>query len=217
MGSEARKVWSDPDQAVAQIRKRIADGAERMTIYNDVVTNPQAYGALRGSSRLLDRFGAAGAERKQALESVKSVAMEAANLQSWVSNGREKGAKEEAEHRRRMAKEVPGLSEQTAAVLKQIRETKDSDARDQIVIGLSHDVRQEIAQLDKALSARFGNYRDASDEAMSRRLSAEQAGQLKAARAQMNAAVKVIRAEHVIEYNQRKMARGVSRGPVVGQ
>ncbi|WP_322995410.1 hypothetical protein, partial [Castellaniella sp.] len=91
------------------------------------------------------------------------------------------------------------------------------DARDQIVIGLSHDVRQEIAHLDKALSARFGNYRDASDEAMSRRLSAEQAGQLKAARSQMNAAVKVIRAEHVIEYNRNKIARGVSRGPVIGQ
>ncbi|MCH4543358.1 Ti-type conjugative transfer relaxase TraA [Ochrobactrum sp. A-1] len=86
LAKTASHLWREPASAVdtieALIRKGIAGGRIAAAIGND----PAAYGALRGSSRLRDRFLAGGRERKTALEAVPDVQASVRSLGSgWAS------------------------------------------------------------------------------------------------------------------------------------
>ncbi|MGE4409595.1 MAG: Ti-type conjugative transfer relaxase TraA [Sphingobium sp.] len=207
----AHKVWTDPDRAVTQIRSRIQAGATASTLQEELTRSPQAFAPLRGSSRMIDRFTTAGAERKQALEAVKSTIIEARELHSGLANYREIETKAEAEHRRRMAIEVPGFSKEAAQALEKVRAAKGYEPRRQAVEAIPATVRDEIAQVDKALRARFGNYDTAQVEDLQRRVSPDQKQKLEVARTAMSGTHSVVRMTKTIQ-NDAQRNKTIGRG-----
>jgi Ti-type conjugative transfer relaxase TraA len=211
LAAEARKVWIDPARAVATIRARIEAGTGAQ-LRHEISQAPEAFGELRGSGRMLDRFSAAGAERKAALDAVAHVGAVAFAVQSNLANYRAQEVKAETENRSRMAIEVPGFTPAAQSAIEQVRGATDSKARQQVVAGMSLEVRAEIAQVDKALRARFGNYTGAKDHELAHRLPTEQQGRLAASRAAMSATNATITAGHNLQHEQERLQRGQTRG-----
>lgn len=211
LAAEARKVWTDPTRAVATIRARIEAGTGAQ-LRQEISQTPEAFGELRGSGRMLDRFSAAGAERKAALDAVAHVGAVAFALQSNLANYRAQEVKAETENRSRMAIEVPGFTPAAQSAIEQVRGATDSKARQQVVAGMSLEVRAEIAQVDKALRARFGNYTGAKDHELAHRVPTEQQGRLAASRAAMSATNATITAGHNLQHEQERLQRGQTRG-----
>ncbi|MFG1404232.1 Ti-type conjugative transfer relaxase TraA [Xanthobacter sediminis] len=213
LAAEAGKVWSEPERAVAAIRGRIEAGKTTpAALREDITGAPETFGTLRGSGRLLDRFGAAGAERKKALDAVSFTATVAGTLLDDVANYRTVESAAEVEHRKRMAIEVPGLSESASHALQALKATKDYGERQQIVSRMPLAVRTEIAQADQALRARFGTYENASVEALHQRVPEDQRARLDAVRADMSAAHAVVRIENTMKHEQERLQRRHSRG-----
>ncbi|MFG1298005.1 BID domain-containing protein [Xanthobacter sp. V13C-7B] len=213
LAAEAGKVWSEPERAVAAIRTRIEGGTTTpAALREDITRDPETFGTLRGSGRLLDRFGAAGAERKRALDAAAFTAIVAGTLLDDVVNYRTVESTAEREHRKRMAIEVPGLSESAAQALTALKATKEHGARQQLVSRMPLAVRTEIAQTDQALRARFGTYENATLEALHQRVPEDQRARLDAARADMLAAHAVMRIGSTMKHEQERLQRQHSRG-----
>ena len=211
LSAEARRVWVDPARAVAAIRARVEAGTgERLR--SEITQGPEAFGELRGSGRMLDRFSAAGAERKAALDAVAQVSAVAFALQSNLTNYRAQEIKAETENRSRMAIEVPGFTPATQGAIDQVWAATDTPARQKAVAGMSLEVRAEIAQVDKALRARFGNYAGAKDHELVHRLPAEQRDRLAATRPVMTATSATVTAGHNLQHEQERLQRGQARG-----
>ncbi|TCK19619.1 plasmid mobilization system relaxase [Ancylobacter aquaticus] len=211
LAAEARKVWTDPARAVATIRARVEAGTGAQ-LRQEISQTPEAFGELRGSGRMLDRFSAAGAERKAALEAVAHVGAVAFAVQSNLANYRAQEVKAETENRSRMAIEVPGFTPAAQSAIEQVRGATDSKARQQVVAGMSLEVRAEIAQVDKALRARFGNYTGARDHELAHRIPTEQQGRLAATRPMMVATGAAVTAGHNLQHEQERLQRGQTRG-----
>lgn len=211
LAAEARKVWTDPARAVATIRARIEAGTGAQ-LRQEISQIPETFGELRGSGRMLDRFSAAGAERKAALDAVAHVGAVAFALQSNLANYRAQEVKAETENRSRMAIEVPGFTPAAQSAIEQVRGATDSKARQQVVAGMSLEVRAEIAQVDKALRGRFGNYAGAKDHELVHRIPAEQRDRLAATRPVMTATSATITAGHNLQHEQERLQRGQTRG-----
>ncbi len=211
LAAEARKVWADPARAVATIRARIEAGTGSR-LRDEITQAPEAFGELRGSARMLDRFSAAGAERKAALDALAHVGAVAFALQSNLANYRAQEVKAETENRSRMAIEVPGFTPAAQSAIEQVRGATNSKARQQVVAGMSLEVRAEIAQVDKALRARFGNYTGANDHELAHRIPTEQRGRLTASRPAMSATNATITAGHNLQHEQERLQRGQTRG-----
>ncbi|MGH0348415.1 BID domain-containing protein, partial [Sinorhizobium meliloti] len=63
----ATRVWRDPEDAIGKIEDLIVKGFAGERIAAAVTNDPAAYGALRGSDRIMDKLLAVGRERKGAL------------------------------------------------------------------------------------------------------------------------------------------------------
>ncbi|MGH0332680.1 BID domain-containing protein, partial [Sinorhizobium meliloti] len=70
----ATRVWRDPADAIGKIEDLIVKGFAAERIAAAVTNDPAAYGALRGSDRIMDKLLAAGRERKGALQAVPEAA-----------------------------------------------------------------------------------------------------------------------------------------------
>ena len=211
LAAEARRVWVDPARAVATIRARVEAGTAE-PLRAEIHQSPEAFGELRGSGRMLDRFSAAGAERKTALDAVAQVSAVAFALQSNLTNYRAQEIKAETENRSRMAIEVPGFTPAAQGAIDQVRAATDATTRQKVVAGMSLEVRAEIAQVDKALRARFGNYAGAKDHELVHRIPAEQRDRLAATRPVMTATSATITAGHNLQHEQERLQRGQVRG-----
>ncbi|MEJ5023670.1 Ti-type conjugative transfer relaxase TraA [Brucella anthropi] len=158
LAKTASHLWREPAGAVdtieALIRKGIAGGRIAAAIAND----PAAYGALRGSSRLRDRFLAGGRERKTALEAVPDVQASVRSLGSGWASALKAATTAIAAERQQMATAIPGLSEEAGEELRRITTAmQKKNARPDILAGsLEPHVRREFTSVSRALDLRFG-------------------------------------------------------------
>jgi len=158
LANVARTIWRDPDGAVAKIEELIIKGFGPERIAAAVSNDAAAYGALRGSDRLIDRMLASGRERKDALQAVPEAAIRLRSLRSSYVNLLDAERQVITAERRRMAIAIPGLSNAAEAALEQRMEAARKNGRKLNISAAPLDVniRREFAAVSKALDERFG-------------------------------------------------------------
>ncbi|MBY5370854.1 Ti-type conjugative transfer relaxase TraA [Rhizobium leguminosarum] len=158
LAAVASTIWRDPADAVGKIEDLLAKGFAGERIAAAVINDPAAYGALRGSDRLMDRMLAAGRERKVAVQAVPEAAARLRALGSAYVNVLDAERQAVAEERRRMAVAIPGLSKAAEEVLMRLTAEARNNGRKRnaSAVSLDPDIHREFAAVSRALDERFG-------------------------------------------------------------
>ncbi|TBF34108.1 Ti-type conjugative transfer relaxase TraA [Rhizobium leguminosarum] len=154
----ASTIWRDPAGAVGKIEDLLSKGFAADRIAAAVTNDPAAYGALRGSDRLVDRMLATGRERKEAVQAVPEAAARLRALGSAYVNVLDAERQAIAEERRRMAVAIPGLSKAAEDVLMRLTTGAKNNGRklSALPTSLDPDIRREFDAVSRALDERFG-------------------------------------------------------------
>jgi Ti-type conjugative transfer relaxase TraA len=154
----ARRIWRDPAGAVDRIEALIVKGFAAERIAAAVANDSAAYGALRGSERLMDRMLASGRERKEALQAVSEASVRLGSLGAAYVSAFDAERQAIAEERRRMAVAIPGLSQAAEDALRRLAaEMKTKSSKLEVAAGsLDPAIGQEFAAVSRALDERFG-------------------------------------------------------------
>ncbi len=158
LAAVASAIWRDPVGAVGKIEDLLQKGFAGERIAAAVTNDPAAYGALRGSDRLMDRMLAVGRERKEAVQAVPEAAARLRSLGSAYVNVLDAERQAIAEERRRMAVAIPALSTAAEDVLMRLTaEAKNNDRKlTASAAPLDPSIRREFAAVSRALDERFG-------------------------------------------------------------
>ncbi|XKM38612.1 Ti-type conjugative transfer relaxase TraA (plasmid) [Rhizobium ruizarguesonis] len=158
LAAVASTIWRDPARAVGKIEDLLAKGFAGERIAAAVANDPAAYGALRGSDRLMDRMLASGRERKEATQAVPEAGARLRALGSAYVNGLDTERQAIAEERRRMAVAIPGLSKAAEEALTRLTAEARNNGRkrNSPAVSLDPTIRQEFAAVSAALDERFG-------------------------------------------------------------
>ncbi|TCU32575.1 Ti-type conjugative transfer relaxase TraA [Rhizobium azibense] len=158
LAEAAVNIWRDPASVVATIEGLVTRGIVADRIAAAVASDPRAYGALRGSDRLIDRLLASGQERRDALQALPEVGSRLTALASAYSSAFGAALRTLAEERRRMGIAIPGLSRgaRNDLVRLTLAAKKNPGALAGMIGALDPKVRDEFAATSKALDARFG-------------------------------------------------------------
>ncbi|WP_085027783.1 Ti-type conjugative transfer relaxase TraA [Ensifer aridi] len=158
LAETAKRIWRDPAGAVDKIEELIVKGYAAERIAAVVINDPAAYGALRGSDRLLDRMLATGRERKDALQIVPEAAVHLRSLGAAYVSAFDTERQAVTEERRRMSVAIPGLSQAAEDALRRLAsQMKKKRSKLDVVAGLLDPaVGREFADVSRALDERFG-------------------------------------------------------------
>jgi Ti-type conjugative transfer relaxase TraA len=158
LAETATRIWRDPAGAIGKIEELVAKNFAGERIAAAVSNDPAAYGALRGSDRVMDKLLAVGRERKEALQAVPEAAGRVRSLGASYVSAFDAETQAIAEERRRMAVAIPGLSQPADEALRQLTaEMKKNDTKLAVAAGaLDPRVAQEFAAVSRALDERFG-------------------------------------------------------------
>ncbi|WP_432431472.1 BID domain-containing protein [Rhizobium leguminosarum] len=167
LAAVASTIWRDPAGAVDKIEELLVNGIAAERIAAAVANDPAAYGALRGSDRLMDRMLAAGRERKEALQAVSDAAARLRALGSACVNVLDAERQAIAEERRRMAVAIPGLSKAAEGALMRLTAGAKNNGRklNASAASLDPSIRREFVAVSRALDERFGRSAILRDEA----------------------------------------------------
>ena len=154
----AARIWRDPAGAVDTIEALVAKGVAGERIAAAVANDPAAYGALRGSARIVDRLLATGRERKEALQAVPEAESRVRSLGASYSTALSAETRAITAERERMATAIPGLSPAAEGALRALAAAMKKKGADLKVAAGSIDgsIWQEFAQVSRALDLRFG-------------------------------------------------------------
>lgn len=158
LAQTASSIWRDPAGAASTIEGLILKGISGERIAAAVANHPEAYGALRGSERIIDRLLAGGRERKNAVKAVMEVESRIRSLAASYVTALDSELKVIVEERRRMAIAIPGMSPAAEDALRELTagiKTKDTKLD---IAASSLDARtwQEFTRVSRALDLRFG-------------------------------------------------------------
>nr|WP_153435630.1 Ti-type conjugative transfer relaxase TraA [Sinorhizobium saheli] len=158
LAETAARIWRDPAGAVDRIEDLIVKGFAAERIAAAVVNDPAAYGALRGSERLMDPMLASGRERKQALQAVAQASVRLRSLGAAYVSAFDAEHQAITDERRRMAVAIPGLSQAAEDALRQltVQMRKKGSKLDVAAGSLDPAIAQEFAAVSRALDERFG-------------------------------------------------------------
>ncbi|MBY5441613.1 BID domain-containing protein, partial [Rhizobium leguminosarum] len=158
LAAVASTIWRDPARAVGKIEDLLAKGFAGERIAAAVANDPAAYGALRGSDRLMDRMLAAGRERKEATQAVPEAGARLRALGSAYVNVLDTERQAIVEERRRMAVAIPGLSKAAEEALMRLAAEAKNNGRKLRAHAASPDpdIRREFAAVSRSLDERFG-------------------------------------------------------------
>ncbi|MBY3094769.1 Ti-type conjugative transfer relaxase TraA [Rhizobium laguerreae] len=158
LAAVASTIWRDPAGAVGKLEELLQKGFAADRIAAAVTNDPAAYGALRGSDRLMDRMLATGRERKEAVQAVPEAAARLRALGSTYVNVLDIERQAIAEERRRMTVAIPGLSKPAEEALMRLTAEAKNNGRERNTSAVSLDpaIRQEFAAVSRALDERFG-------------------------------------------------------------
>ncbi|GAA3102051.1 Ti-type conjugative transfer relaxase TraA [Rhizobium viscosum] len=220
----AKRIWRDPAGTVGKIEDLVVKGFAGERIATAVGNDAAAYGALRGSDRIVDRLLAVGRERKEALQALPEAADRVRSLGASYVSALESEMRAITEERRRMAVAVPGLSQAAEEALRRLaanmrKQAKEKSAKvDGAGRSLEPNIRQEFAAVSRALDERFGHNAILRGEAdVVNRVSPAQRRAFEAMRERLQALQQTVRTqsgqEVILEPQRRAIdrARGVSR------
>ncbi|AGS20590.1 conjugal transfer relaxase TraA-like protein [Rhizobium etli bv. mimosae str. Mim1] len=158
LADAARTIWRDPAGAVGKIEELLAKGFAADRIAAALTSDPAAYGALRGSGRLMDGMLASGRERKEAVQAVPEAATRLRSLGTAYANLFDAERQGIIDERRRMAVAIPGLSKVAEeALMRLTAEARKNDRKRGIATApLDANIRREFADVSRALDQRFG-------------------------------------------------------------
>ncbi len=158
LADTATRIWRDPGGAIGMIEDLIVKDFAGDRIAAAVTNDPAAYGALRGSGRLMDRMLASGRERKEALAAVPEAAAHLRSLGASWTTAVAVERQAVTEERRRMEVAIPGLSDAAENALRKLAAgMKKKGSRLDVAIGsFDPGVRREFATVSRALDERFG-------------------------------------------------------------
>lgn len=213
----AERIWRDPAGAVGKIEELILKGFAGERIAMAVANDPAAYGALRGSGRVMDKLLAAGRERKEALQAIAEVASRVRSLgMSWVG-ALDTQVRAVSEERRCMSIAIPGLSQAAEDALRNLSAAmKEKNGRLDVAAGaLDAAISNEFATASRALDDRFGrNAILRGERDVINRVSPAQRRAFEATREQLKVLQQVVRMQAsqniVAERQQRVLERARS-------
>ncbi|MFS8050438.1 Ti-type conjugative transfer relaxase TraA [Rhizobium sp. BR 314] len=220
LGATGSVIWRDPASAVAMIEDLVRNQIDSERIARAVVTEPTAYGPLRGSGRTMDRLLAGGRERRKALQAVNAVSADIHALGRYYLRAFKNEKSAVMIERERMAIPIPALTRIAETELRHIASETEKNPRElaRLVRFLSPDVRHEFSLVSKALDARFGPGVILRNEAdVANMVSKSQQSVFKAIFGQLRTiqrAVAIDRAEEIIAERQHQTinsARGIDR------
>ncbi|PJR92440.1 Ti-type conjugative transfer relaxase TraA [Ochrobactrum sp. 695/2009] len=220
LGDVAQRIWQDPSATLATIEDLVTNGIDPDRIARAVANQPSAYGALRGTDRIMDRLLASGKERKEAEQGLETAVARVRSMgQAWRSAFDAEKAAVEAD-RNRMNVPVPGLSRSAEAELVRLSAAVEKSPKDITLLIRSIDaaVKAEFAAVSKALDARFGPSAIArGDQAVTNRVPSAQRKIFEALQPRLKIlqqAVLADRAQDIISERQMRslgQARGMNR------
>lgn len=154
----AKRVWRDPAGGLEKIEALLVKGFAGDRIAAAVNNDPSAYGALRGSGRLVDKLLAPGRERKEALLAVPEAASRIRSLGASYASALDAETRGIIEERRRMAVAIPGLSKAAEDALNRLTaEMGKKGSKLDVAAGpLDPAIAREFAAVSRALDERFG-------------------------------------------------------------
>ncbi|KEC69608.1 Ti-type conjugative transfer relaxase TraA [Rhizobium phaseoli] len=158
LANAATTIWRDPAEVVGKIEELLQKGFAAERIGAAVTNNPAAYGALRGSDRLMDRMLTSGRERKEAVAAVPEAAARLRALGAAHLNALDAERQAITDERRRMAVAIPALSKAAEEALAHLTVEVSKDSRKLSVSAASLDpgIGREFAAVSRALDERFG-------------------------------------------------------------
>lgn len=219
LAETASRIWRDPAGAVDMIEDLIQKGIAGERIAAAIANDPAAYGALRGSGRIMDKLLATGRERKAALQAVSEVGGCVRSLGSSWTRALDVETRTIREERERMAVAIPGLSSTADGALRKITEVmKKKGVRLEDVTGsLQPHIVQEFATVSKALDLRFGrNAILRGEKDLINRLSSAQRPAFEALQGKLKIVQQTVRNHQsqqiVAERRQRSLSRALDRG-----
>ncbi len=216
----ATRVWRDPADAIGKIEDLIVKGFAGERIAAAVTNDPAAYGALRGSDRIMDKLLAVGRERKGALQAVPEAASRIRSLGASYASALDAETRSITEERRRMAVAIPGLSPAAEDALKRLAaQIKNKDGKLDVAAGsLDPRIAREFAKVSRALDDRFGRNAILRGETdVINRVSPAQRRAFEAMRDRLQVlqqAVRIQNSQKIISERQRRVidrARSVTR------
>jgi len=220
LAETAGRVWRDPAGTVTKIEDLIVKGIASERIAAAVTNNPAAYGALRGSDRIMDKLLAVGRERKDAFQAVPEAASRVRSLgASWVS-ALDAETQAITEERRRMTIAIPGLSpaaEETllhlvADLKKQRQEKAKSAIIETAARSLDPDIAREFAAVSRALDGRFGRNAILRGETdVINRVSPAQRSAFEAMRERLQVVQQTVRTHGSLEIISERQRRAIDR------
>ncbi|MEJ5021192.1 Ti-type conjugative transfer relaxase TraA [Ochrobactrum vermis] len=215
LAETASRIWRDPAGAVDMIEALIEKGIAGERIAAAIANDPAAYGALRGSGRIVDKLLATGRERKTALQAVSEAGTCVRLLGSSWTRALDVETRTIREERERMAVTVPGLSSMADVALRRITEAmKKKGARLEDVTGsLQPHILQEFATVSKALDLRFGrNAILRGEKAVINRLSSAQRPAFEALQGKLEIVQKTVRIGQAGQVATQRQLRALDRG-----
>ncbi|WP_332304905.1 Ti-type conjugative transfer relaxase TraA [Rhizobium sp. GR12] len=158
LAGAAARIWCDPAGAVGKIEELVQKGFAGERIAAAISNDPAAYGALRGSGRIMDKLLAVGRERKEALQAVAEAASRVRSLGTSFSTALDAERGAITEERRRMSIAIPGLSPSAEVALRDLSAAmkKKKGSLDVAMGSLDPAIRKEFAEVSRALDERFG-------------------------------------------------------------
>ncbi|QRG06852.1 Ti-type conjugative transfer relaxase TraA [Xanthobacter dioxanivorans] len=158
LGEIASRIWRDPAAVVAKMEDLLVKGFAAERIAAAMSNAPDAYGAVRGSGRMVDRLLATGRERRDATAALPVAAAELRALGSAYAGATEAQRQAIAEERRLMALAIPGLSRPAQDALERLTAEAKQNTRglNAMVGALDPKIREEFAAVSHALDTRFG-------------------------------------------------------------
>ncbi|MBY5699872.1 BID domain-containing protein, partial [Rhizobium leguminosarum] len=215
----ARAIWRDPAGAVSKIEELLQKGFAGERIAAAVTNDPAAYGALRGSDRLMDRMLAAGRERKEAVQAMPEAAARLRALGSAYVNVLDGERRAIAEERRRMTVAIPGLSKAAEEVLMRLTaEAKNNGYKlSASAASLDPDIRREFAAVSRALDERFGrNAIIRGEKDLINHVPQAQHNALEAMREKLKVLQQAVRMESSEQIISERRQQAVNRGRGIG-
>ncbi|MGR9074940.1 Ti-type conjugative transfer relaxase TraA [Rhizobium leguminosarum] len=215
LAAVASAIWRDPVGAVGKIEDLLQKGFAGERIAAAVTNDPAAYGALRGSDRLMDRMLAAGRERKEAVQAVPEAAARLRSFGSAYVNVLDAERQAIAEERRRMAVAIPALSTAAEDVLMRLTaEAKNNDRKlTASAAPLDPSIRREFAAVSRALDERFGrNAIIRGEKDLINRVPPAQRNAFEAMQDRLKVLQRTVRMESSEQIISERHQRAVSRG-----
>lgn len=217
-------IWRDPAGAVGKIEELVQQGVAGERIAAAINCDPAAYGALRGSDRIMERLLASGRERKDVIQAVPELVSRVRSLGASWATALETETRAVAEERRRMAVAIPGLSQAAEDALRKLvadanKQKKGKSVKRGVAAGsLEPHVAREFAEVSRALDERFGrNAILRGEKDVINCVSSAQRRAFEAMRERLQVLQQAIRAESSQEIIAERQQRAIDRARSVSR